>query len=96
MGFFMEEGRSLNPDPLNPEILAIEARLSAVERHVEALEARKYGPQTEVSRLPELPESKIDRNHNHVMGVLKRLETYSWNQILERIARIESKLQNVA
>jgi hypothetical protein len=39
-------------------------------------------------------ESKMDRNQAQVLDTLHRMENYSI--ILERLARVESKLQNVA
>ena len=39
-------------------------------------------------------EGKIDRNQAQVLDTLNRMETYA--HVLERLARIESKLQNVA
>jgi hypothetical protein len=39
-------------------------------------------------------EARMDGNHTQVMDALHRIENYS--QILERLARLESKVQNVA
>jgi len=36
----------------------------------------------------------MDRNQNQLMDTLRRMELQ--NQILERLARLESKMQNVA
>ena len=84
---FIEEGRQLIQDFVTPEIRSIDARLTAVEKQMAALEARFE------KRFDGL-EEKIDRNQNQVMDALRRMEIY--NQILERLARLESKMQNVA
>jgi tetrahydromethanopterin S-methyltransferase subunit G len=84
---FIEEGRQLFQDFVAPEIRAIDARLSAVEKHLESLESK-------VDRVQTVLESKIDRNHTQVMDALHRMENYTL--VMERLARVEAKLQNVA
>ena len=39
-------------------------------------------------------EGKIDRNQAQVLDTLHRMENYT--QVMERLARLEGKLQNVA
>jgi hypothetical protein len=39
-------------------------------------------------------ENKMERNQVQVLDTLRRMEDYS--HVLERLARVESKLQNVA
>ncbi len=80
---FIEEGRPLIQDFVTPEIRAIEARLDAIEKQVGALDSK-------TDKL----ETKIDRNQAQVLDTLNRMETYA--HVLERSARLESKLQNVA
>jgi tetrahydromethanopterin S-methyltransferase subunit G len=84
---FIEEGRQLFQDFVAPEIRAIDARLNAVEKHLESLESK-------VDRVQTVLESKIDRNHTQVMDALHRMENYTL--VMERLARVEAKLQNVA
>ncbi len=84
---FIEEGRQLFQDFVAPEIRAIEARLDAIEKQVQALDS-KYD-----KRADQL-EAKIDRNQTQLMDTLHRMENYT--HVLERLARLESKLQNVA
>jgi tetrahydromethanopterin S-methyltransferase subunit G len=95
---FIEEGRQLIQDFVTPEIRAIEARLDAIEKQVAALDAKtdKRIDQLEakIDRNQTHMEGKIDRNQAQVLDTLNRMETYA--HVLERLARIESKLQNVA
>ena len=84
---FVEEERQLIQDFVTPEIRSIDARLSALEKRVETLDAR-------VDKRFDSLESKMDRNHTHVLETLHRMENYS--HVLERLARLETKLQNVA
>jgi tetrahydromethanopterin S-methyltransferase subunit G len=84
---FIEEGRQLIQDFVTPEIRSIDARLSAVEKRLESLE-------TSVEKRLDSFESKMERNQAQVLDTLHRMENYS--HILERLARLENKLQNVA
>jgi tetrahydromethanopterin S-methyltransferase subunit G len=84
---FIEEGRQLIQDFVTPEIRSLDARLTAVERRLESLE-------TKVDKRSDSLESKIDRNQAQVLETLHRMENYS--HVLERLARVETKLQNVA
>jgi tetrahydromethanopterin S-methyltransferase subunit G len=84
---FIEEGRQLIQDFVTPEIRSLDARLTAVEKRLESLETR-------VDKRFDSVESKIDRNQAQVLETLHRMENYS--HVLERLARVESKLQNVA
>jgi hypothetical protein len=82
---FIEEGRQLIQDFVTPEIRSLDTRLTAVEKRLEALDAK-------VDRKFESLESKMDRNQVQVLETLHRMENYS--HVLERLARLESK--NVA
>ena len=84
---FLEEGRQLFQDFVAPEIRAIDVRLSAVEKRIEALEGK-------VDRVQIILETKMERNHTEVMDAIRRLENYS--ALAERLTRVEAKLQNVA
>ena len=84
---FIEEGRQLIQDFVTPEIRSLDARLTAVDKRLESLEAK-----TE-KRFDSL-ESKMDRNQTQVLDTLHRMENYS--HVLERLPRLESKQQNVA
>jgi hypothetical protein len=84
---FIEEGRQLIQDFVTPEIRSLDARLTAVEKRLESLESR-------VDKRFDSLENKIERNQTQVLETLHRMENYS--QVLERLARVESKLQNVA
>ena len=84
---FIEEGRQLIQDFVTPEIRSLDARFTAVEKRLESLESR-------VDKRFDSLENKIERNQTQVLETLHRMENYS--QVLERLARVESKLQNVA
>jgi tetrahydromethanopterin S-methyltransferase subunit G len=84
---FIEEGRQLIQDFVTPEIRSIDARLTAVERRLES-------PEAKVDMRFDSLESKIERNQAQVLETLHRMENYG--QVLEGLARVESKLQNVA
>ena len=102
---FIEEGRQLIQDFVTPEIRSIDARLSAVEKRLESLETnvdkrfdsvdkRFDSFETSVDKRFDTFESKMERNQAQVLETLHRMENYS--HILERLARLENKLQNVA
>ena len=84
---FIEEGRQLIQDFVTPEVRSIDARLSAVEKRLESLE-------TNFEKRFDSLESKMERNQAQVLETRHRMENYT--HILERLARLESKLQNVA
>ena len=94
----IEEGRQLFQDFVAPEIRAIEARLDTLEKQVTSLDAKtdKRADQLEskIDRTQAQLESKIDRNQAQVLDTLNRMETYA--HVLERLARLEGKVQNVA
>jgi peptidoglycan hydrolase CwlO-like protein len=105
----IEEGRQLIQDFVTPEIRLIDVRLTALEKRVESFENKveKRFDSLEASndkrftkldgkieKLQTTLEKKMGENHGQVMETLRRIETY--NQILERQARVESKLQSVA
>ena len=83
----IEEGRQLFQDFDAPEIRAIETRLDALEKQVASLDAK-------TDKRADRLESKIDRNQTQLMDTLHRMENYT--QVLERLARLESKVQNAA
>ncbi len=64
---FIEEGRQLIQDFVTPEIRSLDARLTAVEKRVEALDAK-------VDRKFESLESKMDRNQAQALETLHRME----------------------
>ena len=91
---FIEEGRQLIQDFVTPEIRSIDARLSAVEKRLESLETNVDKRFDYVDKRFDSVESKMERNQAQVLETLNSMENYS--HILERLARVESKLQNVA
>ena len=102
---FIEEGRQLIQDFVTPEIRSLDARLTAVEKRLESLDARvekrfdsvdkRFDSfENSVDKRFNSLEGKIERNQAQVLDTLHRMENYS--HILERLARVESKLQNVA
>ncbi len=84
---FIEEGQQLIQDFVTPEIRLIDARLTAVEKHLELLDAK-------LGRVQTVLESKMEQDQAQVLDTLHRMENYS--HVLEGLARVESKLQNVA
>ena len=102
---FIEEGRPLIQEFVTPEIRAIDARLTAVEKKLVALEGKvdkadakidgaRSALEAKMDGVRSALEGKIDRNHDQVMDALRRAEFQS--PILERLAKVESKLQHVA
>ena len=102
---FIEEGRQLIQDFVTPEIRSLDARLTAVEKRLESLDARvekrfdsvdkRFDSfENSVDKRFNSLEGEIERNQAQVLDTLQRMENYS--HILERLARVESKLQNVA
>ena len=142
---FIEEGRQLIQDFVTPEIRSIDARLTAVEKKLDSVEARsekrfdamegkidrvqmslegqlektqsglaakiesthaeltgkidKNSAQAErglesVRAKLEALDAKYDKNQAQIMDSLHQWGNIA--QILERLARVESKLQNVA
>jgi predicted nucleic acid-binding Zn-ribbon protein len=80
----IEEGRQLIQDFVAPEIRALEVRIDAVEKKIEARMEKRF----------DAVDAKMDRNQSQIMDSLQRMENY--HQLAERIAKIESKLQHVA
>jgi len=91
---FIEEGRQLIQDFVTPEIRSLDARLTAVKKRLESLDAKVDKRFDSVERRFDSLESKMERNQAQVLDTLHRMENYS--HILERLARLESKAQNVA
>jgi hypothetical protein len=81
---FIEDGRQFIQDFLTPEIRSIDERLTVVEKRIE----------TKLDRVRTTLEIKMNENRAHVMDALHRIGTP--NQVLERLARVDSKLQSVA
>ena len=98
---FIEEGRQLIQDFVTPEIRSLDARLTAVEKRIDSLDA-KFDKRFDsvdkrfetVDKRFDTLESKMDRNQAQVLETLHRMENYS--HVLERLAPLESKQQNVA
>jgi t-SNARE complex subunit (syntaxin) len=84
---FIEEGRQLIQDFVTPEIRSIDARLTVLEKKVESLESR-------MEKRFDAVDGKMERNQNQIMDTLHRMENYS--QLAERLARLESKMKDVA
>jgi hypothetical protein len=91
-----EQGSKLESSSGDAEYRAIEARVAAAERAVEALEIRKFGQKPNAEAKSTSLENRIDENHSQIMDTLRRLESQTKNEILERLAKVESKLQHVA
>ena len=106
---FIEEGRQLFQDFVAPEIRAIETRLDVIEKQVDSLDAKIDRNQTQleakidrnqtqleakIDRSQAELDAKIDRNQTQVLDTLHRMENYTL--VMERLARLEGKLQNVA
>jgi len=86
---FIEEGQQFSQHSEDSEIAAIEKRIGAAERKViEILKKR--------TTVRNAPGNTIDTIHAEIMTVLTRLENSLRSDVLERLARLESKLQNVA
>ena len=102
---FIEEGRQLIQDCVTPEIRSLDARLTAVQKRLELLDARvekRFDSvdkrfdclESSVDKRFDALESKMERNQAQVLDTLHRMENYS--HVLGRPARLESKAQNVA
>jgi tetrahydromethanopterin S-methyltransferase subunit G len=91
---FIEEGRQLLQDFVTPEIRAIEVRLDAVEKQVAALDAKMDKRFDAADKRFDSLEAKMERNQAQVIDEIRRMENYA--AMMERLARLESKLQNVA
>ena len=98
---FIEEGRQLIQDFVTPEIRSLDARLTTVEKRLESLDAKvdkrfdSVDKRFEaVDRRFESLDNKMDRNHAQVLDTLHKMENYG--HVPERLARLESKQQNVA
>jgi len=91
---FIEEVRQLLQDFVTPEIRAIEVRLDAVEKQVAALDAKMDKRFDAADKRFDSLEAKMERNQAQVIDEIRRMENYA--AMMERLARLESKLQNVA
>jgi hypothetical protein len=80
----------------DPEYLAIEARIAAAEKQVDALGLKKYGSKWKSAKPFDSLENKLDENHRQIVDALHRIEFEMKSQILDRLASVESKLQHVA
>ena len=94
----IEEGRQLIQDFVTPEIRLIDARLTTLEKRVESFEAKVDKRfdlfETAVDKRFDSLEGKIEHNQAQVLDTLCRMENYTL--VMERLARLESKIQNVA
>jgi tetrahydromethanopterin S-methyltransferase subunit G len=104
----IDEGRQLIQDFVAPEIRAIEARISAVEKQIESLEGRMdkrfdaidkrfdaIDKRFEaIDKRFDAVDAKIDRGHSQILDAIHRMENY--RELSERLAKIESKLKDVA
>jgi tetrahydromethanopterin S-methyltransferase subunit G len=61
-----------------------------VAPEIRAIDARLGAMEKQIDPL----ESRIERNQGEVMGALHRMENYTL--LMERLARVEAKIQNVA
>jgi hypothetical protein len=86
---FIEEGRQLIQDFVTPEIRSLDARLTAVEKRLGLLDSGE-------SKIEFSFEERVDGNRKRMMEQLHGMEDRMRAQIVERLARVESKLQNVA
>jgi tetrahydromethanopterin S-methyltransferase subunit G len=91
---FIEEGRQLIQDFVTPEIRAIDARLTALEKRVESFEVKVDKRFDSIDKRFDSIETKMERNQAQVLDTLHRMENYT--VVMERLARLESKIQNVA
>src|ERR1700677_4384514 len=80
----IEDRRQFIPDFLTPENRLINARLTVVEKRIE----------TKLDRVRTTLGIKMNENRAQRMDALHRTE--SPNQVLERLARVNSKLQSIA
>jgi predicted nucleic acid-binding Zn-ribbon protein len=91
---FIEEGRQLIQDFVTPEIRSIDTRLSAVEKRLESIDIKVEKLEIKVDNRIDSLEARMERNQAQIMDALHSVERYT--QLAERLARVESKLQNVA
>ena len=80
----IEDRRQFIPDFLTPENRLINARLTVVEKRIE----------TKLDRVRTTLEIKMNENRAQRMDALHRMENP--NQVLERLSRVDSKLQSIA
>jgi hypothetical protein len=85
----IEEGRQPFEDFSDAETRSIQARLDAVEKRLGPFDGGE-------SKIEFSFEERIDGNHKRLMEALHRMEDRMRAQILERLARLESKVQIVA
>ena len=75
----------------------INRRIETLENKLESkIEMLDNKLESKIETLDNKLESKIDRNQAMIMDALHRIETQTYSSLLERIVRIEAKLQNVA
>ena len=82
----MEESPHLLQDFIATELRNIEARIAAAEARLDAVIST-------VENTMERNHKKMERNHSEVVDSLHRMEGYG--MLAERLARVETKLQNV-
>lgn len=86
----VEETRQVLQDFLAPELRSIDARLSALEKRMDGFDKRMDGFEKRMDGF----DAKLDRNHSELMAAIHRIENYT--AILERLARLEAKMQSAA
>ena len=94
---YEETERNPNQDAWDSELLEIEARVVALEKRV-GLYVDKESAIDDLpkDRIGVPPEDRFDRNHKQLMEALNKIQEHNRALILERLAKVESKLQHVA
>jgi hypothetical protein len=86
---FIDEMRHPSQYSEASAIPAIEERIAAAEEKVDKILGKR-------AAVANAPGNAIDRNHDEIMAVLARMENSRRNDVLQRMARLETKLQHVA
>jgi BMFP domain-containing protein YqiC len=92
---------SVRLDAVEAKINALEAKTGKRFDELEIQIDRRFETQEakidrRIETLENKLESKIDRNQAMIMDALRRIETQTYSSLLERIVRLEARLQNVA
>ena len=93
----VEETRQALQDFLAPELRSIDARLGALEKRMDGFDKRMDGLDKRMDGFDKRMvgfDAKLDRNHSELMGAIHRVENYT--AVLERLARLEAKIQSAA
>ena len=93
----VEETRQVLQDFIAPELRSIDARLTALEKRMDGFDKRMDGFDKRMDgfdgKLDRL-DAKLDRNHSELMAAIHGVERYT--VVLERLARLEAKVQSAA